>query len=89
MNAASGALRPCGLVGRGSGYDFLRVDLRSPTRCGVGVCGRGSSQYGQRVDGSMDGSRNTGERLTAVCADGGSTYTNLQIARYRRSLMVP
>ena len=63
MNVASGALSPLGFEGRGSVYDFLAVETRSARRCGVGVGGRDSSQYGQMVDGSIDGSKNTGVEL--------------------------
>lgn len=48
-----------GFVGREFVYDFECAVARRVTRCRVGVSGRRSSQYGQRVDGSTAGSRDT------------------------------
>lgn len=82
-------MSPLGLLGRGSTYDFLRVDSRRARRCGVGVGGKGSSQYGQRVDGSIDGSRKTLGRLFTAEEDIGRTYMNHRLVKYQRGSIVP
>jgi hypothetical protein len=48
-----GATKPSWFPGRGSGYDFVRVEASRERRYGVGVAGRDLSQYGHRVDGSI------------------------------------
>ena len=90
MNVASGALSPLGFVGRGSTYDLLRVEARCERRNGVGVDGRGSSQYGQRVDGSIDGSRNTAKEINIWGnMEKGRAYTNHHLVKYPHNLMDP
>lgn len=50
------AVRPRGLVGRGSGLDLGRVSEMRAWRWGEGFVGRGPSHQGQRVEGSTLGS---------------------------------